>query len=751
MLARSAVAQSPLMKSLIAACVALVAVGCSRPSATGAPPDAARWEERAAAVTITRDDWGIAHVHGKTDADAVFGMIYAQAEDDFNRIETNYLTSLGRLAETEGESAIWRDLRMKIFTDPAVLKTQYAAAPAWLQALMNGWADGLNYYLHSHPEVKPRVITRFEPWMALSFSEGSIGGDIERVNLRTLERFYANVPTVAATGRGVDDSHALETGLQTIEEPTGSNGFAIAPQRSASKRALLWINPHTSFFFRSELQMSSDEGLNAYGAVTWGQFFVYQGFNERAGWMHTSSSVDNIDEYAETVLKKGDGYAYHYGNEERPLIASTITVPFKTASGMAERTFTVYRTHHGPIVRENGGKWIAVRLMQEPLKALTQSYSRTRARNYKEFRQSLELHTNSSNNTVYADADGTIAYFHSNFIPKRDTSFDWTKPVDGTNPKTEWGALLSIDETPLVVNPTSGFVFNTNNAPWSAAGRGSRDTPKQQDYPAFVDSGSENPRGEHALQVLNRNDFTLETLRAAAFDSFLPEFAVLKPALVKAYDALPATSPLKTKLSGPVSSLRAWDCRWAANSVATSVAVFWGEEMWARSVTTEINKAGTPSYRWMETEASPAIKLDALSVAVDKLTADFGRWDTPWGDINRFQRLTGDIVHPFDDKGPSIPVPFTSARWGSLASFGARAQPGTKKWYGTTGNSFVAAAEFGERVRAKAVTAGGESGDPKSPHFNDQAERYASGNLRDVYFYPDELKPHTTRTYHPGK
>src|ERR1700716_2407529 len=143
-------------------------------------------------VTITRDDWGIAHVKGKTDADAVFGMIYAQSEDDFNRVETNYLNSLGRLAEAEGEAAVWRDLRMKIFISPEAMKSQYAASPAWLQTLMNAWADGLNFYLAKHPEVKPRVIKHFEPWMALTFSEGSIGGDIETINLNQLQAFYGN-------------------------------------------------------------------------------------------------------------------------------------------------------------------------------------------------------------------------------------------------------------------------------------------------------------------------------------------------------------------------------------------------------------------------------------------------------------------------------------------------------------------------------------------------------------------------------
>ncbi|MGB6599052.1 MAG: penicillin acylase family protein, partial [Candidatus Acidiferrum sp.] len=307
-----------------------------------------RWAREAASVTIIRDDWGIAHVHGKTDADAVFGMIYAQAEDDFNRVETNYINAMGRLAEAEGENKIYQDLRMKLFIDPVELKKEYTASPEWLKKLMDAWADGLNYYLLKHPEVKPRVIQRFEPWMALSFSEGSIGGDIERVDLAQLEAFYGKTPMSAGAPAEDDET----------EEPSGSNGMAIAPSNTADHHALLLINPHTSFFFRSELQMTSDEDLDAYGAVTWGQFFVYQGFNTRAGWMHTSSGVNAITWYLETVEKKGDKFFYRYGKEERPLLAKEITVPYKTASGMAEKKFTVYRTHHGPIIGEQDGKWM---------------------------------------------------------------------------------------------------------------------------------------------------------------------------------------------------------------------------------------------------------------------------------------------------------------------------------------------------------------------------------------------------------
>jgi acyl-homoserine-lactone acylase len=701
--------------------------------------DVARWEREARNVAIVRDDWGIPHVHGKTDADAVFGAIYAQAEDDFNRVETNYLNAMGRLAEAEGESAVWQDLRMKLFIHPDSMKARYAASPAWLKRLMNAWADGLNYYLYTHPRVTPRVITRFEPWMALSFTEGSIGGDIESVSLEELRAFYGD-----SAGRPAP----LEVSSQPAE-PSGSNGFAIAPSNTVNGRALLLINPHTSFFFRAELQMTSDEGLNAYGAATWGQFFIYQGFNDRVGWMHTSTGADAVDEYAETVVRKGGRLYYRYGREERPLAAARITVPYQTAGGMATKTFTVYRTHHGPIVRAAGGKWISIRLMEKPVEVLSQSFLRTRARTLAAYRKVMELHANSSNNTVYADADGHIAYFHPQFVPRRDARFDWTAPVDGSDPATEWRGVHGVEDSPHVIDPPNGWIQNTNDWPYSAAGPYS---PKQADFPAYMDEAGESPRGLHAIRVLEgRKDFTPERLRDAAFDSYLTAFARLVPPLLAAYDAATDGDSLKARLAEPVAVLRAWDYRWSAGSVATSLAVYWGDALSALTQG-DVRAAGMTGYDYMATRATAEQRLGALAAAVGRLTRDFGTWKTPWGEINRFQRLTGDIVQPFSDSAPSIPVPFTSARWGSLASFGARTYPGTKRMYGTYGNSFVAVVEFGkDSVRAVAVTAGGESGDPRSKHFNDQAERYAEGRLRDVYFYPGQLEGHTERAYHPGE
>jgi acyl-homoserine-lactone acylase len=402
-----------MLRRLLALLLFTLASACASVSPDN--PDRARWQAHARNVVITRDDWGIAHVRGQSDADAVFGMIYAQAEDDFNRIETNYLTHLGRLAEAEGERAIWSDLRMRLFLDHDDLKARYASAPAWLRRLATAWADGLNFYLAEHPETRPRVLTRFEPWMVMSFTEGSIGADFERVPLGPLEAFYS--------GRG----RALAAATPPDDEPRGSNGIAIAPAITQNGRALLLINPHTSFFFRSEHQVTSGEGLNAYGAATWGQFFIYQGFNDRLGWMHTTSGLDVVDEFAERVQERGGRITYRHGAAERPVETRSVTIAYRAADGsQARRTFQTYRTHHGPITREENGRWIATALMHRPVEALSQAFLRTKARDFASFQRALEFRANSSNNTLYADADGNIAYLHPQFIPRRNDALDYT-------------------------------------------------------------------------------------------------------------------------------------------------------------------------------------------------------------------------------------------------------------------------------------------------------------------------------------
>jgi acyl-homoserine-lactone acylase len=702
------------------------------PVALSAQP--AQWKKQAARVTIIRDQWGIAHVYGKSDADAVFGMVYAQAEDDFNRVETNYITAMGRTAEVEGEGALWRDLRMKLFIDTLDMKAKYAESPAWLKALMNSFADGLNYYLATHPQVKPKLLTRFEPWMALTFTEGSIGGDIAGVNAGGIEQFYA--PRMGMTPAG-PSREELDAEFEP-REPTGSNGFAIAPKNTANGHALLLINPHTDHYFRPEIHVTSEEGLKAYGAVTWGQFFIYQGFNDKNGWMHTTGGGDVADEYQLTVTERDGKVFYQYAGGEREMTAKRVVLPYKTGAGLQRKTVTAYFSHQGPIIRSDNGKWVAVRLMQEPIKALMQSFGRTKTSDFASYKQVMELRTNSSNNTVYADANGTIAFVNGDFIPKRNPKYDYTRPVDGGTPDTEWQGLHAIDETIMLVNPATGWLYNTNNWPFTAAGPNS---PKIGEYPKYMSQyQDENARGIHAIGVLNgRTDFTVDKLIAAAYDSYLPAFATMLPPLIAAWDALPGTDSLRIALTAPITTLRQWDYRYALSSVAMSLANAYGEEM------------GRVSRSNRNASRDNAAMLGALARVTTKLTSDFGTWNTPWGEINRFQRLDGRITAVYDDAKPSIPVPFASSNWGSLAAFSQNGVRNTKRIYGNRGNSFVAAVEFGPRIVAKTSLAGGVSGDPSSPYFMNQAEDYAKGQFKSVNYYRDDVEKNAKRTYHPGQ
>lgn len=703
----------------------------------------ARFREQASRITITRDTYGVPHIYGKTDADVVFGVLYTQCEDDFDRVEMNYIEAIGRLAEVEGESALYHDLRARMFLDSAQAVALYEKSPKWMKKLLDAFADGTNYYLITHPAVKPKLIKRFKPWMPLMFSEGSIGGNISSVSVERIKAFYTNRKYLSQAEER--DRHE--------REPVGSNGFAIAPSKSATKNALLLINPHTSFYFRSEVQMVSRAGLNAYGAVTWGQFFIYQGFNENCGWMHTSSYADVIDEYLETVEKKDSTLFYKYGEMLRPVQVSKVTLPYRQGTKMLRKQFTIYRTHHGPIVGEQDGKWIALSMMNDPINALAQSYLRTKAKGYASYKKVMKLNGNASNNTVFADKKGNIAYWHGNFMPKRNPAFDWSRPVDGSNPQTDWKGLHGIDDIVQVLNPASGWIQNCNATPFTVAGNSS---PTRTAYPAYMAPDAENYRGINAVRVLSlRKQFTLDTLIAAAYDPYLAGFEELIPALLKAFQA-PADNPedQPRELPEAVEVLRSWNRNAGTQSVATTLAVLWGEKIQrlARS-RVPANERIDPFLGFTAftiANTSPQEKVNTLAEVLAELTRDFGTWKVAWGDMNRFQRLTGKIQETYDDTKPSIPVGFTSSAWGSLPAFGARSYQETRKRYGYVGNSFVAVVEFGDRVKARSIVTGGSSSNPKSPHFNDQSAQYAVGKFKDVWFYPEDVQKHVEKTYRPG-
>jgi len=716
----------------------IFSIACTKQSSTDLAT-IQKWETQASTISIIRDDFGVPHIYGKSDADAVFGLLYAQCEDDFRRVERNYIWATGRLAELEGEEALYSDLRAHLYMTQEEAIAAYESAPQWLKELCNAYADGINYYLHKNPEVEPQVITHYEPWFPMYFSEGSIGGDIEQISTRRIKAFYEDRKSLALNeyGNGLEQA-------SFYDEPKGSNGIAISGDLTTSGNALLLINPHTSFYFRPEVHVVSEEGLNAYGAVTWGQFFVYQGFNEKTGWMHTSTYVDFIDEFVQEISEVDGKLVYQYGDEQRDVDVQEITLKFKDGEQIKERSFPMYRTHHGPITHMVDDKWVVTKINWDPVNALIQSFTRTKLQNFVEFNEMMDIRTNSSNNTVFADAEGNIGYFHGNFIPKRSPEFDFSKPVDGSNPATDWMGKHEVDESIVVLNPASGWLQNCNSTPFTVAGKYS---PKQEDYPAYMAPDKENYRGIHAISLLEKADnLDIDKLIELAYDPFIPAFQKIIPPLVAAMKSQGSSS---TAMNEAVDVLAKWDYKTHENSVGMALSHFYGLN-YNREIGS-INELIDVDVNAMKYTKEEQLKMLAVfESTLEELTKKFGSWNTAWGDINRFQRLNADISMKFDDNEPSLPVGLASGRWGALAAYGAYVTEETNRIYGRRGNSFVAVVEFGDKVKAKSIIAGGQNADPNSPHFYDQAEMYTKGQFKEVAFYKEDILARAKENYIPG-
>jgi acyl-homoserine-lactone acylase len=702
-----------------------------------------RWQKQAGRVTIIRDNWGIPHIYGRSDADAVFGLLYAQCEDDFKRVEANYIEKLGRTAELKGEAALASDLFIRLIIDSAEAVADYKKSPTWLRKLMNAYADGINYYLYTHPSVRPALLHRFEPWFTLMWTDGSIGA------IST-----GNITSRDVGGLYLEGSETVGALLPEQEERlTGSNGFAIAPSKTLSGNAILYINPHVTFYFRPEVHAVSEEGLNAYGAVTWGQFFVYQGFNQYCGWMHTSSAVDVSDMYMEKVTKKDGHLFYEYDKSERPVGTRTVVLRYRSGDNLQTKVVTTYFTHHGPIMAKRGGELLSVRSYNRSLTSLIQCWERTKSTGFASFKKTMELRSNTSNNTVFADNKGNIAYWHGDFMPRRDKTYDWGKPVDGTTPATEWKGLHTLDEIIHVYNPSTGWIQNCNSTPFTVSGSGS---PKKEDFPGYMAPDGENFRGVNAARVLSKeNAFTLEKTIAAGYDPTLTAFESLVPALVTAFekDAKSGDS-MFVRLNEAVSILKHWDYRSSETSIVTTIAVDWGRFLMPAIQRVQIDGRDADFVAKTKQFAATATLQELaapLLNAMRELEKRFGKWQLPWGEINRYQRLTDDLEEHFDDSQPSLPIGFTSSQWGMLAAYNSRSFAGTKKRYGFSGASFVCAVEFGKKVKAKSLLTGGESGDPSSKHFTDQALMYTKGQFKDVLFYKEDVLQHVEKKYHPGE
>lgn len=707
----------------------------------------ARYQSQAKQVTIIRDNWGVPHIYGKTDANVVFGLMYAQCEENFKGIERNYLYQLGKQAEVDGESNLYTDVQLQLIADSADAIKEYKSSPLWFKKLMDAFADGINYYLYKHPETRPQVLKHFEPWYALMFTDGSVAATITGgITLNETKRFYADSASAKYGAIQLEKLPSVEE--RVFDREIGSNGFAIGPKKSASGHAMLYINPHVPFYFRSEVQLVSEEGLNTYGAVTWGQFFIYQGFNAHCGWMHTSSNADVADAYTEKITKKGNNFFYEYNGQQNPVTQRDLVINCKKGDKVEPVKITGYYTHHGPVLGSRNGQWLSLKANNRSYEALLESWLITKANTYNEYVKAMNLLQNATNNTVYADDKGNTVFWYGNFMPKRDPKLDWTQAVDGSTPATEWQGLHPLNEIVQVRNPAGGWIQNCNATPFASAGK---DSPVAKNYPAYMAPDGQNYRGINAVKLLDNNEkLTLEGMIAKGYDRYLAAFDVLLPPLFKAYEA--ATPEQKSKLTAPVELLKQWDRRASITSAATTLGVEYGTLVFAlmpRPASSEAGTYQTERVNQLLQSTKPEQLIQYLTEATDNLTKRYGTWNIAWGEVNRYQRPADGVS--FDDNKPSLPSASVASTFGQLPSFVSRPANGTQKRYGYSGNSFMAAVEFGPKVRAKSLITGGQSFNPASKNFTDQAQMYLDGKFKDVLFYKEDVLKHAKSTYHPGE
>jgi acyl-homoserine-lactone acylase len=687
------------------ACAAAL-ICCSPPRALHLATD-----NLAARVTIYRDTYGIPHVFGETDASTMFGFAYAQAEDNFWRIEDNYIRSLGRRAEAEGEAGLGSDRRNHALEIPRLAREEYARMPRQMRALLDAFAAGLNAYLADHPDVRPRLLTRFEPWYPLAFI---------RYN------YYQSGFFWGAGFRPTDLQVALDD-AQLGSKHLGSNGWVIGPSKSATGHAMLFINPHLPFFGYGQVyegHIKSGEGWNFTGYTRLGFPFPYVGHNESLGWVSTDNAADQADLYVETFDDPARPLAYRYGTGYREATAWTDTILVKTDAGIERRPFTFRKTHHGPILGVRDGKPLSLRMAKLDGDGwLGEWYAMTRARRVSELEDAMRPLNMLFGNVMAADAEGNTFYLYNAAVPVRDPRFDWSSVVDGSDPATEWRGYHALQDLPQLTNPLTGWMQNCNTTPFLLTSNGNPDSSR---FPRYMVTESDNWRGLVSRRILGSTPkFTWQGWVRTAFDTYVIAADSLLPGLLRDYRADSARS---ARVASAIDTL----ARWNRRSDTASVAM-------------------TLFDRWQDALRPGITRLAALDSAVVRLERDWGTWQVPWGEINRLQRIDERIDQQFADARPSIPVMGAGGQHGTVFTYYATPVRGQKRRYGVAGGSYVSVVEFGPTVRRLAVHTMGASGDPQSPHYFDQAPLYARGEFRPAWFTLEEIKANLEGEYRPGR
>lgn len=732
------------LRSILAMFLMVFLASCGAEQGTETHPEGSELVKRAQDVTIYRDQWGVPHIYGKTDADTAFGMGYAQAEDNFAQLELGFIIGIGRSAELLGEEALLSDWVVHSFENTEISKRDYENAEPAIKALLDGYAAGINYYLETHPDLKPKLLNHIEPWYSLALIRRwyYLGGFLSRLNFTTAERTAA---FEAINGTPLQMAQLEIPKYDPLDRKEfGSNSWAANGSKIKSTGSYLFINPHLPAFGIGqtyEAHMMSDEGWNFSGYARFGYPLPYIGFNENLGWMSTDNFSNQEDSWIEHFDGAENALTYRYGDATRDAVEWEGEIKIK---GGSSRTVKYRKTHHGAVVAKREGKFLSGMFATYDQPGwLDQWYNMQRAENIEEFTKAIEPQRMNFGNIMYADRDGNIWYIYNGAVPIRNEGFDWNSAVDGSNPATDWKGYHTLQDLPQVKNPVSNMMQNTNSSPLTVSMSDS--DAKAEDYPAYMIRDYDNARSRNAQRILNKHEvFDYETWVSESLDTTMVEWEVSKPIINKAFAAVSAgKTDLAAKLGPVIEMLNAWDGVATLSSQEPTLYTDWYEGLYLS------NPRGT--------EFSDEEVISALEKAVDQLVADWGTWQVPWGDVNRSQRASLNALgNPvFDDDAESIATPgVPSWSGGSMIAFNLR-RDGLKKRYQTGGNSYTAVVAFpekrDERTKAQSIHVFGANADPASGNHTDQAKMLASKQYKPAWLYLDDVIANAVRSYHPGE
>jgi penicillin amidase len=703
--------------------------------------------ELADAVTIYRDSFGVPHVYGETDAAAAFGFAYAQAEDNFWQVEDNYIRAVGRASEVHGASALLDDWINRALRIESLSVAEYESANVRLRALLDAFAGGFNYYLQTHEEVRPRLLTDFEPWYALAM--------IRYLYFQRGFLEYAGLPRAAFEEAMHDSMGSHPSRSQAVLDPAvprserGSNSWAVTAAKSRSGHPMLLINPHLPFFGPSQVyegHVISDEGWNFSGYTRFGFPMPYVGFNEDLGWASTDNNADLCDLYYLTFDNPENPLDYRYGENYRTAETWVEVIGVKTDSGVETLNAKMRKTHHGAVVAVQNGRPMAARMAKfETTGWLDQWYAMTRADSLDAFKAAVSRLDMLFGNYLYADREGNIFYTYNAAVPIRSEDFDWSAPVDGGDPKTEWQGYHTMDELPQVQNPSTSWIQNCNGTPYLSTSAGN---PDPADYPRYMVTEGDNERSKNARRILASQDvFGFDEWTRLAYDTRAIRVESDAPEIVKEWQQLQRTDPERARaVKEAIALIRDWDGVSASSSEAMTLYVYWYERMRRLQHEEGLFEAWV-NEPWPDV---PLRKVQALEEAMAELKGIWGSWRVPWGEINRLQRVHSSGTG-FSDDAASLGVAGAPSWAGAMFTFWSTPVEGQKRRYGIGGNSYVSVIEFGPVARARSLHVFGSSANPDSPHHFDQAARYTTGAFKPAWLTLEEVRSNAARSYQPGR